>query len=311
MRTRTGNKIASTVAREHDLNLDGLRELLTDNNIKARTPFTPVRQKEVTDLIAAKAAKRSDSASPPPSDDKESGQLVPTRRRQSKGAFEQVRKLGNESLQLTPADKMTLSQLQQVLDGVARRQELPRVTGQRGRNVAVQDVFFPERWIILPLAEFQKRSDEGTLPPLHEKTKRELAEPLGRLSLVNQTCYVCTEDLEPPYLIGMLEHLLAGNTMLPFKPNHPQALKYPRNHKGCPGILEMMSGVEVELVNMPEGESKEAMRWRRYREEMEANDGTMLSEFMKSEHKPLSGVQAMARVRAIKEHVKRQRELLS
>jgi hypothetical protein len=306
----SGNRFAISVATDHDLTLDELRKLLDDYTIMERTRFRPDRQNEVADLVASKTASKPDTPDPR-QNGAGSAALVTTRRRKSKGAFEPTRLMRRSPLRLTPADRMTLNTLQTVLAGVARRLQLPRVSESRGRGVVVQDVLFPDRWIPMFLPEFQKRSDEGTLPPLHEKTKEELAQPLSRLSLVNHTCRICNEEMEPPAYRGMLENLLAGNCVLPFRPNDRKALKYPEHHKGCSSILKMMSRVEVGLVSMPEGDAKEAARLRRYREELEANGGRLLSEYMKSEYKPLSGIKAMARVRAIQDHVTRQRELLS
>lgn len=55
-RSKTGNKTANTVAKDHQVSVEELRELLSDPSIKPRTPFRPARQEEVAKIMADKAA---------------------------------------------------------------------------------------------------------------------------------------------------------------------------------------------------------------------------------------------------------------
>jgi hypothetical protein len=302
----SGFQFASTVARELDVTLPEVGAILEIPNIKPRTPIAPDKKSQLVTTLEARKA----GGSPPAPTGTTSQALEPTRRtRWSKGAFEPARLNRPRKLELTLADQQTLRVLERVVTVVKDLQGKSREAESVGHGrVAVRDLLKPERRIPMELAEFRRRNSEGTLPPLHPDTLRELAEPLSRLSLVNVTCRICREDLERPYYRGMLENILAGGADLPLRPNHRRAIKYPSAHKGCPGMLTMMSEVEAELIDIPEGDAKETARWEGYMVKLQADGGQLLTKFKKSEHRELSGSRAMARVRAIQDHVKQASE---
>ncbi len=274
-----------------------MRRLVEANRLKSEDADSDPRVDNDVPAPAEKPAERQ-------------GQLVTTSKRKSKGAFEPIRLMGSPRISLTPADRMTLSQMQQIIDTVkkfqgARREARP--LGKTGK-VEVQDLLRSERWISMTLPEYQARDAQKTLPPLHPRTIEELALPLSRLSLVNHTCNICLQPLEKPYYRGMLEHILAGNAELPHKPNDRKSIKYPARHKGCPAILGVLTQIELTLEFLGEGDEKESARLVRLMDELQKDGGRLLSAYMQSEHRPLSAKEAKARIMSIIEHVKRARE---
>jgi hypothetical protein len=303
---------ARNVAEVLGISIDKLSELL-ERELTLNSFIKPEEQLAVKQSLEA---HRAESASGEPAPDPTSSgtesrsNLVRTRQREHKGAFEPTRLIQRRKpLTLTPEDRMLLSRMQELLDMSERFKTQPRKTRTAPGKVAVQDLFRPERWIWMDLAEFQARQATGELPVMHRDTIAELAQPLSQLSLVNHTCRICGDTLETPHYRGMLEHVLAGNNDLPFQPNHPRAIKFKERHNGCVLALGMMTEVELELQHLPEGDTKEAARWSGYKEKLKANGGELFTRFMRSEYRPLSAKVALRRVEAIKDNVKAEREM--
>ena len=295
-------KRASTVAKNLGIELPRLGELLGKPDIKPASLVSPEQEDEVKAKLSGDGNNGNGSS-----------QALVQRPKTDKGRFSPLR-LDNKPLKITAEDKQVLYVLQKAVDTAlkyadpSRRRESR--TNRKGQ-IEIQDVLFADRWIRMEVPEFQARKAQGTLPPLHQTTIRQMSEPLSRLSLVNTNCRICGEALEAPYYKGMIEVVLAGKADLPFRPNHGRALKFPDRHKSCRVLYAMMAEVELELEDIPEHDGKDAKRYEKYREALMADEGTMLAAVMGAEYRKVSASTVMSRLDKIVEGIKAKREELS